>query len=180
MAFIYQIRLSGAADIDLLLTSKILAEALAVYEDKNVVQNITYGPEARGAAVRTDLIVSDQEIYQPKAEAVDLLVALTREAVDRYIGSVRDDGYLLVDQEVGAWVPSVRFRVYALPFLAGARELGDYRLANIVVLGAVTAVSPAHSRRAVKDALLARVPPGTEDEHLAAFEYGYNKMRGML
>jgi len=180
MAFIYQIRLSGGADVDLLLTSKILAEALAVYEDKNVVQNISYGPEARGAAVRTDLVVSDQEIYRPKAEAVDLLVALSREAVDRYAGEIRADGYLLVDKDVGGEVPAGPFRVYPLPFLAGARQLGDDRLANMVVLGAVTAISPAHSRRAVKDALLARVPPGTEDKHLAAFEYGFGKMKDLL
>jgi 2-oxoglutarate ferredoxin oxidoreductase subunit gamma len=180
MAFYYQIRLSGGAEIDLHLASKILAEALAVYEDKNVVQHISYGPEARGAAVRTDLVVSDQEIYRPKAQEVDLLVALSQEAVDRYAGDVNDQGYLLVDGTSVRRSPEGRFRVYKVPFLDGARELGDVRLASIVVLGSVTALSPAHNRRAVEDALLARVPPGTEEIHRAAFELGFKKMKEML
>ncbi len=180
MAFYYQIRLSGGAEIDLHLASKILAEALAVYEDKNVIQHITYGPEARGAAVRTDLVVSDQEIYRPKAQEVDLLVALTQEAADRYAADVNKQGYLLVDRDSVRRSPEGPFRVYELPFVAGARELGDVRLASFVVLGSVTALSPAHNRRAVEDALLARVPPGTEEIHRAAFEYGFKKMKEML
>jgi 2-oxoglutarate ferredoxin oxidoreductase subunit gamma len=180
MAFYYQIRLSGSAEVDLHLASKILAEALAVYEDKNVVQHLAYGPEARGAAARTDLVVSDQEIYRPKAREVDLLVALSQEAVDRYAADLNARGYLLVDAEAVKQKPEGPFRVYELPFFAGARELGDARLASFVVLGAVTALSPAHNRRAVEDALLARVPPGTESEHRRAFEYGFKKMKEIL
>jgi 2-oxoglutarate ferredoxin oxidoreductase subunit gamma len=180
MAFYYQIRLSGGAEIDLHLASKILAEALAVYEDKNVVQHITYGPEARGSAVRTDLVVSDQDIYRPKAKEVDLLVALTQESVDRYAADLNERGYLLVDRDGVRRSPEGPFRVYQLPFAEGARDLGDPRLASIVVLGAVAAVSPAHNRRAVEDALLARVPPGTEEIHRAAFDFGFQKMKEQL
>jgi len=180
MAFYYQIRLSGGAELDLHLASKILAEALAVYEDKNVVQHIAYGPAARSAASRTDLVVSDQEIYRPKAEEVDLLVALTQEAADRYAAEVTPQGYLLLDEEAVTRVPEGKFRTYRLPFVATARELGDARLASIVVLGAVTALSPAHNRRAVEDALLARVAPGTEAHHREAFERGFKKMNELL
>ncbi|MGD8717394.1 MAG: 2-oxoacid:acceptor oxidoreductase family protein [Candidatus Zixiibacteriota bacterium] len=180
MAFFYQIRLSGGADIDLHLASKILAEALAVYEDKNVVQHIAYGPEARGAAARTDLVVSDQEIYRPKAREVDLLVCLTQEAVDRYAADLGEQGYLLIDRDAVRRRPEGSFRTYELSFVEAARELGDPRLASIIVLGAVTVLSPAHHRRAVEDALLARVAPGTEDTHRAAFELGLKNMKEML
>ncbi len=180
MAFYYQIRLSGGADVDLHLASKILAEALAVYEDKNVVQHVSYGPDARGATVRTDLLVSDQEIYRPKAESLDLLVALSQEAADRFAGDVNEDGFLLVDEDAVTKRPPGRYRYYALAFVAAARQLGEPRLAHMVVLGAVTAVSPAHSRRAVEDAMLARVPPGTEDAHRAAFDLGFKAMKDKL
>jgi 2-oxoglutarate ferredoxin oxidoreductase subunit gamma len=180
MAFYYQIRLSGGADVDLHLASKILAEALAVYEDKNVVQHLAYGPEARGAAARTDLVVSDHEIYRPKAREVDLLVALSQEAADRYAGDLNPRGYLLLDADAVKRPPEGPFRTYELPFLEGARSLGDVRLASIVVLGAVTAISPAHNRRAVEDALLARVAPGTEGEHRQAFDFGFKKMKELL
>jgi 2-oxoglutarate ferredoxin oxidoreductase subunit gamma len=62
----YEIRLSGSGGQGLVLAGVILAEALGVYEGKNVTQTQSYGPEARGGASRSDIVISDGEIYYPK------------------------------------------------------------------------------------------------------------------
>ena len=70
----YEIRLSGSGGQGLVLGGVILAEALGVYEGKNVTQTQSYGPEARGGASRSDVVVADGEIYYPKTTSLNLLL----------------------------------------------------------------------------------------------------------
>ena len=97
MSFHYEIRLSGAGGQGLILVGKILAEAAAIYDDKNATQSQSYGPEARGGASRSEVIISDSDIDYPKATQIDLLLAMTQEAVDKYAQDVKKDGIILVD-----------------------------------------------------------------------------------
>ena len=62
MSFRYEIRLSGAGGQGLILIGKILAEAAAIYDNKNATQSQSYGPEARGGASRSEVIISDEDI----------------------------------------------------------------------------------------------------------------------
>ena len=78
MGFRYELRLSGEGGQGLVLAGKILAEAAAIYDDRNATQSQSYGPEARGGASKSDVIIADGEIDYPKAERIDLLLALTR------------------------------------------------------------------------------------------------------
>ena len=84
MSFRFEIRLSGAGGQGLILIGKILAEAAAIYDGKNATQSQSYGPEARGGASRSEVIISDGDIDYPKATNIDLLLAMTQEAVDKY------------------------------------------------------------------------------------------------
>ena len=61
----FEIRLSGSGGQGLVLAGVIIAEAVSTLDGKNVVQTQSYGPEARGGASRTDLVISDGEIYYP-------------------------------------------------------------------------------------------------------------------
>ena len=62
----YEIRLSGSGGQGMIFAGTVLAEAMGVEEGKNVCQTQSYGPEARGGASRSDLVVSQGEIYYPK------------------------------------------------------------------------------------------------------------------
>ncbi len=48
------------------------------------MQSQSYGPEARGGASKSEVVISDAPIDFPKATAVDALLALTQEACDKY------------------------------------------------------------------------------------------------
>jgi 2-oxoglutarate ferredoxin oxidoreductase subunit gamma len=97
VAFRKEFRLSGSGGQGLILAGKILAEAAAIYDGKNATQSQSYGPEARGGSSRSEIIVSDEEIDYPKAVNIDLLLAFTQEACDKYKKDVKDDGIVLVD-----------------------------------------------------------------------------------
>jgi 2-oxoglutarate ferredoxin oxidoreductase subunit gamma len=119
----YEIRLSGSGGQGMVFAGTILAEAVGVEDGKNVCQTQSYGPEARGGASRSDLVVSPREIYYPKPLKLDLLLALTQESCDTYFPALKEDGVLVVDSGIVTQLPNRR--VYGFPFTQVARdELG--------------------------------------------------------
>jgi 2-oxoglutarate ferredoxin oxidoreductase subunit gamma len=173
MGFRYELRLGGEGGQGLVLAGKILAEAAAIYDDRNATQSQSYGPEARGGASKSEVIISDGEIDYPKAEHLDLQLALTQEAVDKYHKDLKPGGWLLIDSDAVARVPEGDWRVVSLPFVRTAREkLGKAIVANIVALGVIVRLSKAVSERAAEEAILARVPRGTEDLNRSAYRLG--------
>ncbi len=173
MSFRYEVRLSGEGGQGLVLAGKVLAEAAAIYDDMNATQSQSYGPEARGGASRSEVIISDEDIDYPKAVNIDLLLALTQESVNKYHVDLKEGGLLLVDEEACPEVPEGNFTVYRVPIIRIAREkVGKVLVANIVALGVITELAKVVTREAVEAAILARVPKGTEELNLNAFKAG--------
>ena len=76
-----EICLSGSGGQGLILAGIILAEAAGIYDGLEVVQTQSYGPEARGGASRSEVIISEEEIDYPKVIKSDILLALTQKKV---------------------------------------------------------------------------------------------------
>jgi 2-oxoglutarate ferredoxin oxidoreductase subunit gamma len=168
----YEIRLSGSGGQGLVLAGVILAEALGVYEGKNVTQTQSYGPEARGGASRSDIVISDGEIYYPKTTELDLLLCLTQESCDGYFGDLKEEGLLIVDSDRVRQLPTQR--AHSLPFIVTARDkVGTPVVANVVSLAAVAAISGICSRESIEKAVLYRAPRGTEEKNKLACDLGY-------
>ncbi len=173
MAFRYEIRLSGAGGQGLILVGKVLAEAAAIYDGLNATQSQSYGPEARGGASRSEVIISDTDIDYPKAENIDILLALTQEACDKYGSDVKPDGIIVIDSQTVTNPPAGNFTVVSLPILQSAVErLGKFVVANIIALGVIHKLSNIVSEEAIKSAIRSRVPKGTEEINLKAFQTG--------
>jgi len=173
----YEIRLSGSGGQGMILAGVILGEAAAVYDGKNATQSQAYGPEARGGASRSEVIISDFDIDYPKATVVDLLLALTQEACDKYLKQLKPNGILIADKSYVDAIPAGEFKLFHIPIVETAqRKIGKAVVANIVALGAVVAITQIVSRKAVEQSVLSRVPRGTErlnsDALHAGFELG--------
>jgi 2-oxoglutarate ferredoxin oxidoreductase subunit gamma len=174
----YEIRLSGEGGQGLVLAGRILAEAAAIYDELNATQSQSYGPEARGGASKSEVIISDGEIDYPKAERLDLQLALTQEALDKYWRDLRPGGWLIVDEDAVTRIPEGDFRLVRIPFVRLARErLGKAIAANIVALGVIVRLSGVVTREAAEEAILARVPRGTEEPNRKAFDLGLELAR---
>lgn len=174
MSFRYEIRLSGSGGQGLILAGQVLAEAAAIYDDNNATQSQSYGPEARGGASRSEVIISDGEIDYPKAVSIDLLLALTQEACDKYSGDLKKGGILLADTKFVTKMPKGDFRVYTVPIIEIAeKEIGKALVANIVALGLIAGLSKVVSAKAMEQAISARVPRGTEEINIRAFRRGF-------
>ena len=150
----------------------ILAEAIGVEDGKNVCQTQSYGPEARGGASRSDLVVSSGEIYYPKPLGLNLLLALTQESCDAYFPALKEDGVLVVDSGLVSQLPNRE--VHGFPFTQIAREqLGTPMVANILALGAIAALTKIVSKNGLLEAVKRRAPKGTEERNLKALEIGF-------
>lgn len=170
----YEIRLSGEGGQGLVLAGAILAEAAGIYEGKHVVYTQSYGPESRGGSCRSDLVSSDEPIDYPLCTQLDLLLALTQKACDKFWPSLKENGLLVVDSTRVTRLPSQAFQLYAVPILQTAKQkLGREVVANMVCLGVVAALSGIVSRDSLNRALLARVPKGTEGINQRALEAGF-------
>jgi len=99
MAERYELRFSGAGGQGLITAGIILAEAASIIEGKHAVQSQSYGPEARGGASKSEVIISDAPIDYPKATIVDACLAMTQEAADKYANGIKKGGLLLIDSD---------------------------------------------------------------------------------
>jgi 2-oxoglutarate ferredoxin oxidoreductase subunit gamma len=172
----YEIRLSGSGGQGIILSGIILAEALGLYGEKFVAQTQSYGPEARGGASKAEVIVSDEEIDYPKAIKLDLLLAMNQKACDEYYRDLKEDGLLIVDSTFVTQVPTSK--AIQIPFTRIAREKFRKEIvANIISLGAITEFIDIISPKAMEEAVLARVPKGTEKLNRDALTAGWMAAR---
>ncbi|HHY94001.1 MAG TPA: 2-oxoacid:ferredoxin oxidoreductase subunit gamma [Firmicutes bacterium] len=175
-----ELRLSGSGGQGLMLAGQILAEAAGVYEGHHVVQTRSYGPEARGGASRSEVIISDQEIDYPEVTAPDIVLAMTQEAASKYHSDLKPEGILIIDPQFVYEPPRLQpgQRLYAIPLTALAAEKSGRKVtANMVALGVICALGGLVGPAALERAVLARVPCGTEDMNRRALQAGLEAAR---
>jgi len=169
----YEMRLSGSGGQGLILAGKILADAVVIYDGRNAVQTQSYGPEARGGASKAEVVIADGDIDYPKVLDLDLLLALTQVSCTKYSKDLKSGGILIVDSGLVRELPKGNYRVYRAPITDIAiTKVGKAVVTNIVALGILTKISGAASEEAVRKAILARVPKGTEELNMKAFDEG--------
>jgi len=168
-----ELRLSGSGGQGVITAAIIFAEA-ATACGMNVAQSQSYGPEARGGASRSEVIVSDAAIYHPHVERPGLVLAMTQAAADKYAGDLDPDtGILIVDSALVPNVPHAA-RIVSVPITTLAVErLGKSLFANIVALGAITRIAALVPLAAVEEAVKNRVPAHTVEQNMQALALGY-------
>ncbi len=176
MAGRYEIRFSGAGGQGLILAGVIMAEAASIYDGKQAVQSQSYGPEARGGASKSEVIISEESIDYPKATVVDALLALTQEACDKYSHDLKEGGILLIDSDLVTKRPAGNFRVVSFPIINTAKnDVGREIVANIVALGAIVALTGVVTKESAEKAVLSRVPEAFLELNKKAFNMGYDR-----
>lgn len=167
-----ELRLTGSGGQGLILGGIILADA-AIMDNKNAIQSQSYGPEARGGSSKAEVIISDKEINFPKVQKTDLLLSLSQAACNKYINSI-GEGLLLVDSTVKVPKSTKTEKIIQVPILETASKvIGKPMVANIVAVGAINALLGIVSKKSLEEAVLSRVPKGTEDLNRRSLEEGY-------
>ncbi len=164
-----EIRFSGFGGQGVILMGHILGKA-AVLDGNEVSLTQSYGPEARGGACSTDIIVSDEDIYYPQVRDMDILVSMSQEALNNYLPELGEDGDLIIDTGL---VESSDRDFIGIPATQIAKdELGTRIVSNIVMLGYIVGGTGLVSEGSMKEAIKELVPEGTEEKNIQAFEMG--------
>lgn len=172
----YEIRFSGSGGQGIITAAVVMADAVGRFDNNHVCQTQSYGPEARGGKSKSEVVISGSPIDYPKALDVDLLLAMTQSACDAYFFDLKSDGLLIVDSGLVTQLPTSRS--VSIPFTQIAREeTGKELVANMVALGAVAYLSDKVSMNGLEEALLSRVPKGTEKMNSKALRAGIREAK---
>lgn len=164
---------SGSGGQGVVTAAIILAEAAVLHEDLNAVQTQVYGAAARGGATRSDVIISDSEIYYPKVNQANVLVCLTQEAYMKFSPLIRPGGLLLTDPRyVRIERSSDAIRAELPMYRTVMEKIGNPVVLNICMLGAVTALTQIVRPESVRKMLERRIAPAFLDMNREAFELG--------
>ncbi|MDR2825491.1 MAG: 2-oxoacid:acceptor oxidoreductase family protein [Deltaproteobacteria bacterium] len=169
---IYRFLLSGSGGQGIISSAILLADA-GLHEGHNAVQLQSYGPEARGGATRSDVIISDGTIYYPKVEQPNYLVALTNQAMGKYLPLLRPGGLFLYDCDLvqpDLKVDAVR---KGLPMFRTIKEkMGTTIAYNICVLGALIQLTAVVALASVEPVLAERFGAKYHENNKNALQLG--------
>ena len=171
-----EIRFAGFGGQGIILAGYIAGKAAAVYDDKDAIFSQSYGPEARGGACAAEVVVADEAIDYPLMSHPTITVIMSQEAFQRYGSTVQEGDILILDQDL-VETDTQGKNVYRVPLTRLAEELGRRIVANIVMLGAFTAVTGVVSKEAMLESVRTSVPAKTIDLNVKAFEAGYEYAR---
>jgi 2-oxoglutarate ferredoxin oxidoreductase subunit gamma len=170
-----EIRITGYGGQGIIKTGYIFGKAAAIFDDRHSTMTQSFGPEARGSACSSALVIDDQVIAYPYLRRTDVLVALSREGYDKYEPELKDDGILIFDQDmVEPREPRDSIKLFGIPAARIAEELGNRIVQNIVVVGFATAVAQLVEKESAIKAVEGAVPERMVDLNLQAFEKGYD------
>jgi 2-oxoglutarate ferredoxin oxidoreductase subunit gamma len=165
-----EIRIAGAGGQGIVTAGRILAEA-AILSGYNATQTQVYGPQSRGGASRSDVVISAEEIGFPLADEIDILVVLSSEAYTRYQPGLGETGRLVVDSRCAP--ASHNGAVSEFPVVDTARAIsGGHLVTGVVALGVLQTFAGVVDTEALFRAVAARVPPRHREMNLEALSAG--------
>ncbi len=149
----YEVRIGGFGGQGVVTMAVVAGETASLYDKKYVVQTQSYGPEARGGASKSEIVISDEEIDFPKVQTPDVFVVLSRAAFLAYIDGLKDDGILIIDEDlvkIESEIPDT-VKVYKIPATRIAdKEVGSKQATNVVMLGAFAVITKVLSLEGLK------------------------------
>lgn len=164
---------TGSGGQGVITAAIILAEAAVLHEALHAVQSQVYGPEARGGATRSDVIIWDNPINFPKVIQPNVLVCLTQQAYNKFAGIIRPGGLLLTDRRFVETQRKVDARQFELPMYTEVMEkIGRPIVFNICMLGAFVELTGVVQHESVRSLLKHRIPSGFLEINYQALDIG--------
>ncbi|NMB53467.1 MAG: 2-oxoacid:ferredoxin oxidoreductase subunit gamma [Leptolinea sp.] len=153
-----EILIAGFGGQGVLFAGQLMAYA-GMENGKQVTWIPSYGPEMRGGTANCTVIISDEEIGSPLVRHPKVLMAFNLPSLDKYESTVAEGGLLVVNSSIiDRSVDRKNIRVVSLPANDLAESLGDKRLTNMVMLGAMLANQAVLPLEALEKALENHIP----------------------
>lgn len=166
-----RIMMAGSGGQGIVFLGKLLANA-ALESAQHITFFPSYGAEVRGGDSSCQVILSPNEISSPVSREFDLMILMTPQGVEKFLPSLAPDGIAVINSSL-APIPAAPNRIQ-VPATQEADRLGDQRVANLIMLGALMArrsvVRPARVEMLLRDFMAGN--PVILARNLAAFQCG--------
>ncbi len=131
-----KIMFAGSGGQGVLTVGNVLGNA-AMLEDFHVTYLPSYGAAMRGGTANCTLSISDEEIASPVSSTPHFVVAMNQPSVQAFVNRLEPGGQLVYNSNL---VSSIPYRgdvdLFPVPANQIAKDLGNERSANMVILGA--------------------------------------------
>jgi 2-oxoglutarate ferredoxin oxidoreductase subunit gamma len=169
-----EIRITGFGGQGVILAGHIIGRACAVEGGQHATMIQSFGPEARGSACSATLVVADQEVLYPYIQRPDIFVVMSGEGYEKHFHELKDDGLLIYEKDLVDPQPKPGQQAFGVGSTRIAEERGRAIVQNIVMVGFFAAATGLVSQEAMREAVKAAVPAGTEVLNLGAFDAGWS------
>lgn len=159
-----EIRFAGVGGQGLVSASIILAEALGVVGDLEVIQTQFYASSISGGASAGDVVASDEKIVFPWVLEPNVMIAMAQDAVDAHATAMKPGSKIIVDDIFVTDVASLGkdVSIHWAPLTKLADEAGFRKCANIASLGAFARLTGMLTLDQIATAVSARAPGKAE------------------
>jgi len=148
-----RIKIAGFGGQGVLLLGLLLSES-AMLSDYHSTWLPSYGPEMRGGTAHCHVNISDKQIGSPLVSESDVLIAMNRPSLDKFENDVRNGGLIIVNSSlIQRRVQRKDVEVVYVPATEIADELGEAKVANVVILGAYLGYTGLLSTKSVLSAI---------------------------
>ena len=163
MANTMNVLLAGFGGQGILFTGKVMVYG-ALTEGKELSWLPSYGPEMRGGTCNCSVVISDEAIGSPLVTNPDVLIAMNRPSLEKFVNSVVPGGTILVDSStVDIKVERTDVTVYYVPATNLADKNGLKGLANMILLGKLYKEMKFISKESLDKGLQKCIPPKKAD-----------------
>ena len=148
-----QFLIAGFGGQGVLLIGQLIAKT-AMFEGSEVSWMPSYGPEMRGGEANCAVVISDEAIGSPVVTDPPCLVAMNKSSLLKFMPRMEKGGVLLYNQSlISDITPREDLRVIGVPCIEIAEKVGNSRVSNMVMLGAVVGATKAISLEALTKTL---------------------------
>ena len=169
-----EIKIGGFGGQGVILMGYVIGKAASIFAGGHATMTQAFGPEARGSACSSQVIVSGERILYPYVSAPEIMILMSQEAYSKFSPELAPKGIMLVEQDlVKPGKTKAGVKVLSVPATRMAEELGRKIVLNIVMLGFFTGTTDLLDYEAMRGAVESSVPEGTEELNLKAFDLGY-------
>ncbi len=176
-----EIRITGFGGQGVIRFGYLLGKAASIYDGKQATMTQSFGPEARGSACSSQVVVSDDRVLYPYVTTPRFVVAMSQEGYAKHANNITSDGILIIDEDlVKPDQPKKGVKFFAIPSTRLAEDMGAKIAANIVMFGFFTAVTNLTTEKSARKAIEASFSEKLAELNLKAFDKGFQFGKNVL
>lgn len=165
--------ISGFGGQGVLFAGQLLAYT-ALDQGEHVTWFPSYGPEMRGGTAHCTVIISDDEIGSPIVRHPSIVIVMNIPSLEKYEPILEEDGLLIVNSSLVDRIPQREdIRTVMVPAVEIAEELGNKRLANLVLIGAMLMREPVFTLGEMEASLDQHIP----ERHRSMLQANFQALR---